>query len=181
MKAHAVTRYVLRGILRIALTLLEPQSHMWGQTTQMSSSLSPKRDCGPKRVNGNVCHQANQFLPNCLCSDFLFEAIKSEREGTSRYYLDAAEALALSPVEFFHTDNFSMKFSAPILLGASRRQGVVGGDFTVHAGAPLDQADRINEEEDEVGSTYLLGKVGPFGSTLERVRRVCMCLATLDG
>ena len=33
------------------LTPLEPQSHMWGQTTQISSSLSPKRDCGSKGVN----------------------------------------------------------------------------------------------------------------------------------
>ena len=32
------------------LTLLEPQSHMWGQTTLISSSLSPKRDCGSKGV-----------------------------------------------------------------------------------------------------------------------------------
>ena len=30
--------------------LLEPQSHMWGQTTQTLSSLSPKRDCGSKGV-----------------------------------------------------------------------------------------------------------------------------------
>ena len=26
---------------------------MWGQFTQIISSLSPKRDCGPKRVKGS--------------------------------------------------------------------------------------------------------------------------------
>lgn len=55
-----------------------------------------------------------------LLSDFLFEAIKSEREGSTRHYLEAADALASSPVEFFHADNFSMKFAAPILLDAFR-------------------------------------------------------------
>lgn len=88
----------------------------------------------------------------------MFEAIKSEREGTPRHYLDAAEALALSPVEFFHTDNFSMKFAAPILLGTSRGQGMGGGDSTAHARDLLDRVDRINEEEDEVGWTGLFVK-----------------------
>ena len=32
----------------MVLTLLEPQSRVWGQTSQISGSLSPKRDCGPK-------------------------------------------------------------------------------------------------------------------------------------
>ncbi|CAN0375875.1 unnamed protein product, partial [Ectocarpus sp. 12 AP-2014] len=53
-------------------------------------------------------------------TDFLFEAIKSEREGSTRYYLEAADAFASSPVEFFHADNFCMKFAAPILLDAFR-------------------------------------------------------------
>ena len=35
---------------RMRLTLLAPQSHIWGQSTQTISSLSPKRDWGPKRV-----------------------------------------------------------------------------------------------------------------------------------
>ena len=33
------------------LTPLAPHSHMWGQFTLIISSLSPKRDWGPKRVN----------------------------------------------------------------------------------------------------------------------------------
>ena len=37
---------VLKG-----LTPLAPHSHMWGQSTLSISSLSPKRDWGPKRVN----------------------------------------------------------------------------------------------------------------------------------
>ncbi|CAM9618499.1 unnamed protein product [Ectocarpus fasciculatus] len=53
-------------------------------------------------------------------TDFLFEAIKSEREGSTRHYLEAADAFASSPVEFFHADNFSMKYAAPILLDAFR-------------------------------------------------------------
>lgn len=52
--------------------------------------------------------------------DFIFEAIKKEQEGTLLFYLEAAEALSLSPVEFFHASNFSMKFAAPVLLGAAR-------------------------------------------------------------
>lgn len=86
----------------------------------------------------------------------MFEAIKSEQEGTSRHYLDAAEALALSPVEFFHTDNFSMKYAAPILLGASKGREVVGGDSTALAGDSLEWGDRMNEEEDEVGSNIYM-------------------------
>ena len=33
------------------LTPLAPYSHMWGQHTLIISSLSPKRNWGPKRVN----------------------------------------------------------------------------------------------------------------------------------
>lgn len=54
--------------------------------------------------------------------DFLFEAIKTEREGIPLHYLEAMEALSLSPVEFFHAHTFSMKFAAPILLAAARGQ-----------------------------------------------------------
>eukprot|EP00903_Cladosiphon_okamuranus_P005498 g5479.t1 len=62
-------------------------------------------------------------------TDFLFEAIKSEREGTPRFYFEALEAFALSPVEFFHANNFSMKFAAPVLLSAFRGGGGCdGGD-----------------------------------------------------
>ena len=35
------------------LNLEEPQSHFWGQTTQISSNLFPKRDCCSERVNKN--------------------------------------------------------------------------------------------------------------------------------
>ena len=42
---------VLRAHVRV-LTLLSPHSHMWGQSTQTVSGLSPKRDWDPKRVNG---------------------------------------------------------------------------------------------------------------------------------
>ena len=34
----------------------------WGQTTQSSSSLSPKRDCGPKRVNSFLYDVCTLFL-----------------------------------------------------------------------------------------------------------------------
>lgn len=74
-------------------------------------------------------------------ADFVFEAIKSEREGTPRFYLEAAEAFALSPVEFFHADNFSVKFAAPVLLGAFRDGG--GDD---DAGAHIDSEDRVGRE-----------------------------------
>ena len=36
--------------MKILLTLLEPHYHMWGQFTLNKSSLSPKRDWGPKGV-----------------------------------------------------------------------------------------------------------------------------------
>ena len=45
----------LGSIQRISrLTFLAPQSHMWRQITQIMSSLSPKRDWGPKRVNAGL-------------------------------------------------------------------------------------------------------------------------------
>ena len=47
--AARCTRYQL-------LTLLAPQSHMWGQSTQNIRSLPPKRDWGPKRVNTLYAH-----------------------------------------------------------------------------------------------------------------------------
>ncbi|CAM9350518.1 unnamed protein product, partial [Sphacelaria rigidula] len=56
-------------------------------------------------------------------TDFLFEAMNKEREGTPRHYLEAVEVLSLSPVEFFHSRNFSMKFVAPILLNCARDEG----------------------------------------------------------
>ena len=34
-----------------SISPLEPQSRFWGQTSHIPSTLSPKRDCGPKRVN----------------------------------------------------------------------------------------------------------------------------------
>ena len=37
--------------LRSILNPFRPADPFWGQTTQFSSSLSPKRDCGSKRVN----------------------------------------------------------------------------------------------------------------------------------
>ena len=42
-------KYVTKVTL---LTPLEPQSRFWGQTNQIPRTLSPKRDCGPKRVKG---------------------------------------------------------------------------------------------------------------------------------
>ena len=42
----------------MGLTLLEPQFRFWGQTTQISSSLSRKRDCGSKGVKKQV-HKGN--------------------------------------------------------------------------------------------------------------------------
>lgn len=57
-----------------------------------------------------------------------------------------------------------MKFVAPILLGASRGQGVGGGDSAAHAGDPLDRVDRINGEEDEVSRTGFFGREGLFGA-----------------
>ena len=46
---HTYSTYHLVFIHVFAL--IEPQSHMWGQTSQIPSSLSPKRDCGPEKVN----------------------------------------------------------------------------------------------------------------------------------
>ena len=44
------------------LTLLAPHSHMWGQSTLTVSSLSPKREWGPKRVK-IVFATAKRVLP----------------------------------------------------------------------------------------------------------------------
>ena len=40
----------------MVLTLLAPHSHMWGQITLTVSSLSPKREWGPKRVNSRISY-----------------------------------------------------------------------------------------------------------------------------
>ena len=37
----------------------------WGQTTQFTSSLPPKRNCGPKRVKG-IYHQLPSSIPSSL-------------------------------------------------------------------------------------------------------------------
>lgn len=98
--------------------------------------------------------QISEFRLNASAApfpDFLFEAIKSEREGTPRQYLEAAEALALSPVEFFHANNFSMKFVAPVLLGAARGGGGGGGGSIIaFAEAPCGRAGLDIDRDDEV-------------------------------
>ena len=50
---------------RCLLTLLELlglQSRSWGPTTQIPSSLSPKRDCGPKRDTENNILRGNTVI-----------------------------------------------------------------------------------------------------------------------
>ena len=49
------------------LTLLGPQSYMWGQTTPFVSGLPPKRDCGPKRVKTAVYPSSWLPLPLLYC------------------------------------------------------------------------------------------------------------------
>ena len=46
--------------------------HMWGQTTQILSSLSPKRDCGSKGVNPfrTAVPLRGQITPNNISSSF---------------------------------------------------------------------------------------------------------------
>ena len=54
---YIVSRRMVRiclGNVRVYLTLLEPHSHIWGQFTLNISSLSPKRDWGPKRVKVDI-------------------------------------------------------------------------------------------------------------------------------
>ena len=49
------------------LTLLGPQSRFWGQIGQISSSLSPKRDCGPKRVKELYTQPENWLRQRSNC------------------------------------------------------------------------------------------------------------------
>ena len=51
----------LKG-LQPALTFLGLQSRFWGQTTLISSSLSPKRDCSPQRVKGAPASESSSQL-----------------------------------------------------------------------------------------------------------------------
>ena len=44
---------------------------VWGQTTQMLRGLSPKRDCGPKRVN-TACTRAALLIKYCGCCTLFF-------------------------------------------------------------------------------------------------------------
>lgn len=86
-----------------------------------------------------------------LTPDFLFEAMNKEREGTPRHYLEAVEVLSLSPVEFFHSRNFSMKFVAPILLNGARDEG--------RERWQMDHGDDVgvsNDEQEEVRSRFFL-------------------------
>lgn len=123
-----------------------------GQQAQMDNASSAKK-CQPHRnlrrfwsPEFSLCNSNTHSL-HLVCvdfprffSDFLFEAVKSEREGTSRFYLEAAEAFALSPVEFFHADNFSMKFAARVLLGAYRD----GGDGVGDGGTVADNENKVS-------------------------------------
>ena len=52
------------GCINLCFTLSVPQSHMWAQTSQILSSLPPKRDCGPERVN--LPPPLQQSVP-CFC------------------------------------------------------------------------------------------------------------------
>lgn len=103
--------------------------------------------------------------------DFLFEAIKTEREGTPRHYLEAVEALSLSSVEFFHSRNFSMKFTAPILLAAARGEGTdkkeLGGGGIRHfwEADNEDAEDCGNDEYDEVCRRIFLAALMKPGDT----------------
>ena len=45
---------ILSTIMLPEIRWLEPQSNMWVQTTQISSSLPPKRDCGSKGVKSDT-------------------------------------------------------------------------------------------------------------------------------
>lgn len=76
-----------------------------------------------------------------------------------RHYLEAAEAFALSPIEFFHAANFSMKFAAPILLGASREQGEVGGSGKCQDN--VENSMDCSDEENEVRDIEQGGAVPP--------------------
>ena len=44
---------------------------LWGQTTQISSSLPPKRDCGPKRVNSSGTHHHTAVIPFYVAALYL--------------------------------------------------------------------------------------------------------------
>ena len=50
-------------IVNAGFSLLEPQPRFWGQTSQIPSSLPPKRDCGSIRVKPLLCqHSLKQIL-----------------------------------------------------------------------------------------------------------------------
>ena len=51
----------------VVLTSLEPQFRFWGQTSQISSSLSPKRDCGSKGVKA-ILEESFGVLYSCIKS-----------------------------------------------------------------------------------------------------------------
>ena len=64
---------------KYGLTLLEPHSHKWGQNTQITSSLSPRRDWGPKRANDSL-----YIAVNVKSASSLKAFITLVRRGTRR-------------------------------------------------------------------------------------------------
>ena len=57
----------------------------WGQTTQISSSLSPKRDCGPKGVNILRCRRPFSFRTYDVRRDVL-KSRKRDRSPHRTYH-----------------------------------------------------------------------------------------------
>ncbi|CAM9160635.1 unnamed protein product, partial [Scytosiphon promiscuus] len=131
---------------------------------------------GGAKGTGLFCRET---LLRAGVTDFLFEAIKSEREGTPRRYLEAAEALALSPVEFFHADNFSMKFAAPVLLGVSRAGCGVGGGGWAGDGSTLPH----DESYDEAGLSTNSGddELATFSSSSRLLLQALVTLPSSGG
>ena len=69
-----------------SLTLLEPQSRFWGQTSQIPSSLSPKRDCGSKGVNLSVRLSSIPTMP--FRFDFTLPGILVVQTFTTQVFLE---------------------------------------------------------------------------------------------
>ena len=65
------------------LTLLEPQSHMWGQTTEISRSLSPTPDCGSKGVN-TLGHPIFVLMPDPTPIEILISTFCGNRQTDVR-------------------------------------------------------------------------------------------------
>ena len=55
-----------RDVTNLTINPFRTAVPFWGQTSQISSSLYPEQDCGPKRVNLNISRYQVSYIKSCF-------------------------------------------------------------------------------------------------------------------